>query len=58
MKKLIDFLTEWIGIPTCIVGVIFCVWFEKQDWGDWSQEWIKPDPVVNELNNKAEELNK
>ena len=53
MKKFIDFMNEWIGIPTCIAGIIFCVWFEKQDWSDWTNSWTQPDPITNELNNKV-----
>ena len=58
MKKLIDFINEWGTLPFCIVMVIFCVWFDKQDWSDWTNSWTQPDPIVNELNNRVEELNK
>ena len=55
MKKLIGFIGT---LPFCILMVIFCVWFDKQDWSDWSNSWTQPDPIVNELNNKVVELNK
>ena len=55
MKKLINFIGT---LPFCIVMVIFCVWFDKQDWIDWTNSWTQPDPIVNELNNRVEELNK